>query len=487
MGNNNSIQLDTYKNNVCTISESIKQIYTGIPGSSASPTEAMVVEFKNNTKYKNKLIKYGFLKIWIDPISLKYVFKHVYDKSYYSSALGGLNYEIYVYRHVIRELLDYNICPNFIKYLGSSKRCSWKNLTNITSKIRPKDIKDGEHVRRTKQNIIQTIYSEDLGERQAIDSDNYKNLNSKLLALETLNIEDLNFNILVNEAIEDKYTETLRDFLLRNEDINELNSVMFQCMAGCYAMSMSKMVHNDLHTGNIWVIKLPEKRTFIYNYNYIEYMFETQYMVKIYDFDRSYVERFGNNPQLDEETAGFSQSNEYIPNRDMIKCISYFYKYQSPEIKEIILESVQTKEENKLNIYIPEILNSCMIKYDNVALTKNDYIELFQTREDILYNIAKMAEFHNREIRDSDKVKLTNEGRYYYCNKEMFDNNGDIFKHREGTVQMLILGIKQLNNKFEEQENLINNLQAELDAIRKKDEKKAERKAERKRRKEGRE
>ena len=48
-----------------------------------------------------------------------------------SGELYGLNYELNIYKDIIRPIVDLNICPNFVKYLASGEKCSFNDLLNI--------------------------------------------------------------------------------------------------------------------------------------------------------------------------------------------------------------------------------------------------------------------------------------------------------------------------------------------------------------------
>ena len=90
--------------NVCEIQDCIKKIQ-GFPSNSASPSDTWVVDFKKNTFYQDHKIYSGFLKIFINPISAK-KFK------YPDNGLISLDYELKIYRDIIRPLVDLNICTN---------------------------------------------------------------------------------------------------------------------------------------------------------------------------------------------------------------------------------------------------------------------------------------------------------------------------------------------------------------------------------------
>ena len=89
------------------------------------------------------------------------------------------------------------------------------------------------------------------------------------------------------------------------------------------------MCHNDLHLYNIYVEPIKEQR-FNYIYDKTLFTFKTNYLVKVFDFDRSFVTRLGENPYLASsfcETS--SQCNRYIENLDALKIMSYIYNLKT--------------------------------------------------------------------------------------------------------------------------------------------------------------
>jgi hypothetical protein len=113
-------------NFVCTELSNYISDVTGLKNTSSSPSDTWIVTFKkditfDNITFDNIRVDKGFLKIFIDMDNLR-------PKSQSSLAL---KYEMNIYGSIINDILKYNICPNFVKYLASGKKCSYLNLLNI--------------------------------------------------------------------------------------------------------------------------------------------------------------------------------------------------------------------------------------------------------------------------------------------------------------------------------------------------------------------
>jgi len=114
--------------NVCEIYSCVKNV-KGLKSDSASPTDTWIITFKNDTTYNDKPINKGFLKIFVNNNN-KTLGKISKIKDI---QLSALKYELRIYRDVIRKLVDYRICPNFIKYLDGLDTTTDKDILEKTS------------------------------------------------------------------------------------------------------------------------------------------------------------------------------------------------------------------------------------------------------------------------------------------------------------------------------------------------------------------
>ena len=377
------------KTDVCKINHCIEEI-NGMESDSASPSDIWLIKFKNKVFYNDIEIKYGFLKIFLD---IKTLPENLKSKSLY-----GLNYELKTYKEIIKPIVDYNICPNFIKYYSSGLHCTYDNLLKILeSGYKDKNIK-----LILNRNINHIINGED---RLSI-TNNY---------IEKLNTDEINkdyrFNIILNQQVPKpfkKFYTWLRDV----SDITLVWPVIFQIGVACYSMSLSKLVHNDLHSGNIFITELPSTQITIYYINNIKYTINTKFKVYLYDFDRSYVKRFGENELLTKEFID-GRSNYFIENLDIMKILCYVSRYFN--ISELI--SVKTDNKKLLNnIYDYD----CFFTYFKANKIKyKKFFKNYYDTETILKNIAsKLPDINYKGKYDKDNV--------YVCNKKNFNKDGEI-------------------------------------------------------------
>jgi hypothetical protein len=302
------------KFNVCNISPYIKTV-KGLKSTSASPSDTWIVDFKDDITYNNKPISKGFLKIFIDPENLEKMFK--------TPEKLALKYELNIYKHIIDKIIKYKICPNFVKYISCGENCSYENLFNILKKLNistGKEIKPEDIIIKLNRNLYY-IYKEKK-DRPAIES-------SEILPLlRPVHFDSLplKYNIIMLENMDDSMTlhTWLYTFARRPEEYDrEIWNILFQIAAACYAMSLSKLVHNDLHSSNIFIKDLGKEEIFMYIINDRKIVIKTRYQPLIYDFDRGYTQKFGANSFLNNLCNKYSQCNMFVENKDIIKILCY--------------------------------------------------------------------------------------------------------------------------------------------------------------------
>ena len=348
--------------NVCEIGSIIKKI-KGLSSNSASPTDTWIIYFDDDITYDNKPITSGFLKIFINPVD---------TFSDNTIANLGLKYEMNIYKYIINNIMKYKICPNFVKYLASGEECLLNDLLTILhgNLYDPLEIRLLSREECSK-NLIRNLFFivKQKENRPSIQS------NVAIHILRPIDFNIKSYNMLLLENMEDKITLN-RWMQVNSRNYLEFWNILFQIAVACHVMSLSKLVHNDLHSGNIFIKDLGVESTFIYNIDYNEIVIKTRYQPLIYDFDRGYAEKFGNNEILDN-CGRNSQCNIFIQNKDIVKVLCYVYKYVENTIKNEILELISNTAEYKTHIKnsyelksVKDGLRHCFLQYieNNVIL-----------------------------------------------------------------------------------------------------------------------
>ena len=126
-GASSCTQLDQFSNG-CEIHKCAIGI-KGLESNSSSPSDTWILKLENS-KYEDKVINNVFVKYFIEPDTLVEPDRKT---QMLKNVTHGLKYELYIYKDIIRPLIDTRICPNFIKYLGSGEMCEFSSLQKILS------------------------------------------------------------------------------------------------------------------------------------------------------------------------------------------------------------------------------------------------------------------------------------------------------------------------------------------------------------------
>ena len=420
---------DLAHTNICAVNNCIIQV-DGMESNSASPSDTWFLTFNNETTYDGIPVKKAFLKLFIDPEHTPHTLT-----SSITHEIKGLEYELNIYKDVIRPLIDLDICPNFVKYLGSTKNCTYKDILNflvgkIENAFRIKFSKT-ECEKRLNYNILNCLLKKCV-ERPPINH----NIGHKISDILDPVKNRLRFDMLLTETKQGsvKFFDFINNIIIPKIDTarNILWETLFQIVAACYAMSLSKMVHNDLHSNNIFIEDLGDEKTFLYVINDIPYILKTRYKVLIYDFDRGYVNRLGTNKilSLNSVCRDDKQCNHFVDSKDILKIMCYVFlpllrttSTTLPDLLNILLSSLGPELNNEIfNTYINNTSNFDDCYFGPSSNTDQDrFFRQFYTSSDIVKNIGNnLPKYTIEDFSDIDTDKL------YVCNSVFFNTNGEI-------------------------------------------------------------
>jgi hypothetical protein len=417
--------IKVFSNNICGMYNSIKTV-KGFPSDSASPTDSWLLFFKNNVYYGDRKISRAFLKWWINPTTIKK--DRNIDKESIDT-IKGLDYEIKVYRDVIKPIIDAKICPNFVMFLASGTDCLYEDMekmlmAGVGSNIKAKDVET--NILRNMTFMYDTEKSYKAGTRPAIES------NKKISIHKTVKdsfIYPWTYNLLMTENAKPG-TVCIEKFF--DQEMNYKNDkvmlpVMFQVIMGCYVMSLSYMTHNDTHTQNIFVEPRLKMEKVSYIVNGEIYTFETKYKVLIFDFDRAYVKRLGENPINIKSCQYRNHCNEFVNNKDALKTLANFHPGYGSSYEEAYFF-------NKISHYFMSSKHE--EKFESISYNENGMLMLSEHRRmkpkdfEKYYHIEKILYNFGEEMRylgiSKSSISGVDKGLIYKCDKSMFDANGTI-------------------------------------------------------------
>ena len=316
MGNN----FNKFYGNACEIYQYVAAV-TGLAGNSGSPTDTWILHTKPSTYYNGELLTSIFMKWFISPTTLP------------TEDTLGLSYEIKVYRDIISPILENNICPNFVGYLGSADNCTFDDIVKIGESSA-----DVNQIRRSIQHMMKTRVERMFEARPAVTD---PLLITVTTTIPSVTVSTYRFSILLNEVIKAR-SVTLSGYLKNKERANRILGIrktqgffnvqdyqlLFQIMVACYVMSLAKMNHNDLHFENIYCEPFDIPQTLYYEIEGVLYELPNQqYLAKIYDYDLAFVTQFGSNANLNTSDPFFlSGSNSFCAPKDLINVIVKFFR-----------------------------------------------------------------------------------------------------------------------------------------------------------------
>jgi len=410
----------------------------GLPSNSSSPSDTYIITHKYNNVQQR-----AFVKTFISPNYLRE------NSSFKLQAMAGL-YELYIYKNVTQPLVDHRISPNFVNFIGAAENCSFYQLLRLVQ------INGNKTNRR--RNLIRNLFMMAEYDQYAepprsgsnsmvltagsgsnsmiLSPQNPKENIRRAIDDDTQNVyvppefarkvNKYKFNLIITEPMSSPTATyaSLIENMNGNDIVAKVWEILFQIAVGCYAMSLSHMVHNDLHSSNVFAVNTPPT-SMCYVVDDRIYVLENQtYLMKIFDFDRAFSEALGRNTLLDGKYCDdYSQCNTYIPNLDIIKIFCYVYRRTSDVSREQVLSVLcgdESAKDQLHNLYVD--LPNCWLQQ---STTGKSYpvanYALFHDMSTIIRRLGARVSYRYGKI----PLNVQKEN-IFICNATMFDNKGRI-------------------------------------------------------------
>lgn len=399
----------------------------GLPSKSASPTDTLLLDFKNNVVFDDKKVNSAFMKIYV-------------SKAYYDTLdekgkkvkkemsiddnkkKAGLINEQKIYE-LIRLLIRLQYCPYFVQIYSNAIDCGFNDYkrllekhTGISLAMAKKlatrasyyMIYEGED-RPSSTDIVDEFNKRDIDEKETYTD--YKNNFENNFFVRKLrkirvpyilpNMEENKYNFMINESIDGEVGSNMIKFYLnkyiqKNDvDFNRyVNMICLQLFIALYGLELLKFIHYDLHAGNFWITNVPRK---IIKYKIEDKIYEFDNLgieVKIYDYDFSYFEPAGKNEFLTmTESSSLWTSDTCLINKfqtkiDILKVMFTLKNHFDAE--RIILGRNIRKEisdERKKDIPDEKKINDLQSTYDKLDNEITDGFDLEYEKIERLLNI----------------------------------------------------------------------------------------------------
>lgn len=330
----------------------------GLRSDSASPSDICIIKFNTGTKMNGLPLTKGFIKYYVTDTSgipIQYI-----------NEIKALKYETVIYQWV-KQLIKNGVNGHFVKVLGGADGINFDKMSRFISTYSGMSQTDIDRNLYRNSNFMTfalptvrpSITDNKVYSPLPLTEDQVHNFEYAFVLTEGLTIEKLPFSPPSNETqvmdnLQSFYDLTLgtcmrfydmitintylqkilgfhpNPVLEHSENIfhTYLISVLFQASTACYSLFLNGITHNDLHSGNVLVRKIPYT---LITYNVQEtgktYFVFAHFFAKLFDWDRSFSNKVGRNPSLNSPAMfKANQTNDLIQQRDFIKLLCYFYK-----------------------------------------------------------------------------------------------------------------------------------------------------------------
>ena len=378
----------------CAVLESCVKSVKPITETGASSSTPWIVTFTDGTTAGGLPVEKAFMKWWHDISDLG-------ENSHYFAwdSVLGLEYESLVYRDVIVPLIDSGTCPNFVRFLSGGTGCSMADMSAL-AKSDQKEAANAQTAADIEDNIKNRRHYE------YSDPASWK------------------FNFFMTQSIDDSRTlhNQMNSRAFNAPMSPTLAGVIFQVIAGCYAAALSQLTINDMHFGNIFLEEIPETLV-TYNYAGISCTFSTTLRSLIFDFDRAYAVRLGDNESIVSTSSLCyisGQCNKYNPKKDLYKLFCSLYKFTNKSIQKLIIKVVAVKgREEKLAEFFKKSDDNCD-NSDPEAGIMTDRVFTYMERPTII--LQRWVEHTKLGVKGRQALDQNT----YTCNPEMFEEDGSL-------------------------------------------------------------
>lgn len=298
-------------------------------------------------------------------------------------SLLGLLYEMSVYQYVLGRIVSQNLSPNFVPFI-SAVCCEGKSQYTLDYKI--------SHNLSVEPDSACVLVTGKVG-------------NGRYFGFDQANLPVFTLG------------EWYRAILFSRE-FDEIPRVLFQVFYALELLQRFRLVHNDLHTGNVLVMQLPVKVRLGFKVNLPSvdmFSFETRYIPYLFDWDYSYSELLGDNPKLNDRRArDYGITNVFKPTMDIYTLLCYLNQIENDVGKKsgfIPFEDYQVvnyKETGKA-IKLDDLQLQAVKKYKPLFRTtiKNKLKSVYKFNQTQLRDIFKRNYLIDENIADIGMALLT--------------------------------------------------------------------------------
>ena len=450
--------------NVCAIGNCMKGV-RGLPSNSASPSDVFLMALKPGVRYMGSLVSNAIAKVTVTSGSYRNNVTQLHTGGFIHinpnvaiQSLQSLEYEYLIYGNVTKLLIEYKVCPFFVKVYGIAYNCTYDNMLQIVGL---------DKLDEFKRNVYWYLNSGE--KRPAIDNPSMdlwmKNwfFKKQFVASSFDPNNKLSFNMIVSEIMSEPSAVSFSSFEY-SSNVYEPSmqptmwSYLFQVAVACYALQCTRTVHQDLHHENLFIVTLPAVKEMYLTVDDVTYVLQTKRQVAIYDFDRAYCEPLGLNPVL--PLFEWASQNYTIGKcKDFLKFMGYCYDSAVPADKANILGLFSEQKEAQdslqnvwqIGMYLQQSVNTAV---DDVW---------FDQFDDYPVVIQRLAVLANIGLHPVNSVPGDSE--YYTLQRNMFTSKGFFIRPNSSSEQNLMNRLEVVGEEMGTIETQLEAKQSELEVL----------------------
>jgi hypothetical protein len=247
----------------------------------------------------------------------------------------GIAYEAEIYRFITEKIINRGLSPNFISYLGFGV-CKLSNFSGVFD-----DYEFAKTQFETKFKKEGTYYK------------TYGKSSDTIVGVLLTKVPT---------GINMTYEKFKKNLNISDYD---KSAVFVQLCCAILLMEKFCLTHNDLYDGNILINESPEEKVICYNIGKhpvsektIYYEVKTRYTAYLFDWDRSFCDIVGDNPNLDKHLCiRLAECNQYIEKADFFRffCDIAIRRRDESSVAEFARGIITKGKSSLYRVTIPEL------------------------------------------------------------------------------------------------------------------------------------
>jgi len=267
----------------------------------------------------------------------------------------GLEYEQRMYEWIYKNIVQKRYSPNFVTFLSKAEcnMVEWiDGLNNIQQTYLIDALYKGRRQKVKEGDILSVMLNEKAGNGGYFGVEDAKEVYS--------------FGVALNGKIDNPIG---------------IAQVLFQVVYNLALMEHFRIMHNDLHYGNILVAEFRQNIPLLYVYEQNEWVINTRYIVYFFDWDAGYMRALGNNQKLPDyltygmenrfqQTMDFSVLMRGLPRNRVVDSL-------------IRISGIDTPENERLQKQQPYMVTTHQIRELEQLPSRVDYLKDVKTKRHV--------------------------------------------------------------------------------------------------------